>query len=164
MLFILTFVATVHQWLPVISNLFQLATNGMSKSMSRPNTAAPGEARLWVLYDRYCEWPMLHCLKRHRHHRGKRNRPYLIPRCVTFVRGLDVFSTVVGLHCIPYESHRCSKCNLNSDPLSCINFWHRGYLHNHMDTYTTSFFTNFATLSELLSKISSTEVAPCHWL
>ena len=52
------------------------------------------------------------------------------------------FLTVVGLCFIPYGSHRCSKCNLNSDPLSWIS--------------TQSGFTYcFAILLELLSKISS---------
>ena len=42
------------------------------------------------------------------------------------------FLIVVGLRFMPYESHNVSKCNLNSDPLSYINYWHLGYLHNQI--------------------------------
>ncbi len=47
------------------------------------------------------------------------------------------------------ESHRYSKCSLNSLPLSYIKCRHRGYLHNQV------LFTNLAICSEVLSKISS---------
>ncbi len=40
------------------------------------------------------------------------------------------FSIVVGLCFMPYELHIVSKCNLNSEPLSHIKYWHLGYLHN----------------------------------
>ncbi len=59
------------------------------------------------------------------------------------------FLTVVGLRFIPYESHRCSKCNLNSELLLYIIHRHLGYRLNQV------LFTNFAILSELLSKMSS---------
>ncbi len=59
------------------------------------------------------------------------------------------FLTVVGLCLTPYESHRCSKCNLNSLPLSYIKYLQRGYLHNQV------LFTRHAMRSELLSNISS---------
>jgi hypothetical protein len=59
------------------------------------------------------------------------------------------FLTVVGLRLIPYESHRCSKCNLNSLPLSYIKYLQRGYLHNQV------LFTRRAMRSELLSNMSS---------
>jgi hypothetical protein len=42
------------------------------------------------------------------------------------------FLIVVGLRFMPYESHNVSKCNLNSDPLSYIKYWHLGYLHNQI--------------------------------
>ncbi len=57
--------------------------------------------------------------------------------------------TMVGLHVIPYDSHRHSKRSLNSHPLSYIKWRHRGYLHNQV------LFTNLAIHSEVLSKISS---------
>ena len=45
MFVVLVCCAKISLVLPVISNiLFQLAMKGMSKSTSRPNTAAPGEA------------------------------------------------------------------------------------------------------------------------
>jgi hypothetical protein len=59
------------------------------------------------------------------------------------------FLTVVGLSLIPYDSHRYSKCSLNSLPLLYIKFRHRGYLHKQV------LFTNLAIRSEVLSKISS---------
>ena len=59
------------------------------------------------------------------------------------------FLTVVGLCFIPYDSHRCSKCNLNLDLLSYIKYCHHGYLINQV------LFTNCVILLELLSKISS---------
>ncbi len=60
-----------------------------------------------------------------------------------------VFLTVLGLHVIPYDSHRYLKCSLNALPLSYIKWQHRGYLHNQM------LFTNLTIRSEVLSKISS---------
>ncbi len=63
-----------------------------------------------------------------------------------FARG---FLTVVGLRVIPYDSHRFSKCSLNSLPLSYIKWQHRRYLHNQV------LFTNLAVRSEVLSKILS---------
>jgi len=59
------------------------------------------------------------------------------------------FLTVVGLRLIPYESHRCSKCNLNSLPLLYIKYLQCRYLHNQV------LFTRRAMHSELLSNISS---------
>ncbi len=59
------------------------------------------------------------------------------------------FLTVVGLCFIPYESHRCSKCNLNSEPLLYVIYRHLGYRLYQV------LFTNFAIRSELLSKMSS---------
>ena len=59
------------------------------------------------------------------------------------------FLTVVGLRFIQYESHRCSKCNLNSLPLSYIKYLQCGYLHNQV------LFTRRAMRSELLSNVSS---------
>ncbi len=56
---------------------------------------------------------------------------------------------MVGLRVIPYDSHRYSKCSLNSLPMSNIKWQHRGYLHNQV------FCTNLAIHSEVLSKISS---------
>jgi hypothetical protein len=76
------------------------------------------------------------------------------------VRGLQKLQTqgiwgvfplliVVGLCLIPYESHRYSKFNVNSLPLSYTRYQHLGYLLNH------NLLTNRAIQSELLSKISS---------
>ncbi len=59
------------------------------------------------------------------------------------------FLTVVGLHVIPYDSHRYSKWSLNSLPLSYIKWRHRGYLHNQV------LFTYLAIRYEVISKISS---------
>jgi hypothetical protein len=59
------------------------------------------------------------------------------------------FFIVVGLHLKPYESHRYSKFNLNSLPLSYTRYRHLGYLLNQ------NLLTNRAMRSELLSKISS---------
>ncbi len=59
------------------------------------------------------------------------------------------FLIVVGLCLIPYDSHRYSKCSLNSLPLSYIKWRHRGYLHNQV------LFTNLAIRSEVLSNILS---------
>ncbi len=56
---------------------------------------------------------------------------------------------MVGLRFIPYDSHRCSKCNLNSELLSYNMYRHLGYRLNQV------LFTYFAILSELLSKMSS---------
>ncbi len=56
---------------------------------------------------------------------------------------------MVGLRFIPYESHRCSKCNLNSEPLSYIIYRYLGYRLNQV------LFSSFAILSELLSMMSS---------
>ncbi len=65
---------------------------------------------------------------------------------IPFARG---FLTMVGLRLIPYNSHRYLKWSLNSLPLLCIKWRHRGYLHNQV------LFTNLAIHSEVLSKISS---------
>ncbi len=59
------------------------------------------------------------------------------------------FLTLVGSRLIPYDSHRYSKCSINSLPLLYIKWWQRGYLHNQV------LFTNLAIPSEVLSKISS---------
>ena len=59
------------------------------------------------------------------------------------------FLIVVGLCLMPYESHRYSKFNLNSLPLSYTRYQHLGYLHNQ------NLLTNHAMQSELLSKTSS---------
>ncbi len=56
---------------------------------------------------------------------------------------------MVGLRVIPDDSHRYSKCSLNSLTLSYIKSQHCGYLHNQ------DLFTNLAIRSEVLSKISS---------
>ncbi len=56
---------------------------------------------------------------------------------------------MVGLCLILYESHRYSKFNLNSLPLSYIKYQHLGYLLNQ------NLLTNHAMQSEFLSKISS---------
>jgi hypothetical protein len=56
---------------------------------------------------------------------------------------------MVGLHVIPYDSHRYSKWSLNSLPLLYIKWRHCGYLHNQV------LFTNLAIHSEVLSKILS---------
>ncbi len=56
---------------------------------------------------------------------------------------------MVGLPLIPHESHRYSKFNLNSLPLSYIKYQHIGYLLNQ------NLLTICAMRSELLSKISS---------
>ncbi len=48
-----------------------------------------------------------------------------------------------------YESHNISKCNLNSDPLLYIKYWHLGYLHNQI------LLTNRLIRSDDLSKICS---------
>ena len=58
------------------------------------------------------------------------------------------FLIVVGLCVIPYESHRYSKFNLNSLPLSYTKYRHRGYLLNQ------NLLTSCAMQSELLLKIS----------
>jgi hypothetical protein len=42
------------------------------------------------------------------------------------------FLIVVGLRFMPYELHYVSKCNLNSDPLLYVKYWHLGYLHNQI--------------------------------
>ncbi len=65
---------------------------------------------------------------------------------IPFARG---FLAVVGLRLIPYDSHRYSKCSLNSLSLSYIKWQHCGYLHNQV------LFANLAMHSEVLSKISS---------
>ncbi len=57
--------------------------------------------------------------------------------------------TAVGLHVIPYDTHRYSKCSLNLLLLLYIKWWHHGYLHNQV------LFTNLAMQSEVFSKISS---------
>ncbi len=59
------------------------------------------------------------------------------------------FLIMVGLRFMPYELHNVSKCNLNSDPLSYIKWWHCGYLHNQI------LLTNLAIWLDDLSKISS---------
>ncbi len=59
------------------------------------------------------------------------------------------FLIVVGLHLIPYESHRYSKFNLNSLSLSYTKYRHLGYLLNQ------NLLTSRAMRSEILSKISS---------
>jgi hypothetical protein len=59
------------------------------------------------------------------------------------------FLIVVGLCLIPYESHRYSKFNLNSLPLSYTMYRHFRYLLNQ------NLLTSCAMQSELLSKISS---------
>jgi hypothetical protein len=56
---------------------------------------------------------------------------------------------MVGLRVISYESHRYSKCSLNSLPLTYIKFRHRGYLHNQV------LFTILAIRSEIVSKFLS---------
>ena len=63
---------------------------------------------------------------------------------------------VVGLRFIPYESHRCSKCNLNLDSLSYPSI-------DIADTYSTILFTNLAILLEHLTNILAIAVALCHW-
>ncbi len=59
------------------------------------------------------------------------------------------FLIVVGLGFMPYESRNVSKCNLNSNPLSYIKYWHLGYLHNQI------LLTNWLIQSDDLSKICS---------
>ena len=59
------------------------------------------------------------------------------------------FLIVVGLGLMPHDLHNVSKCNLNSNPLSYIKWWHHGYLHNQI------LLTNQAIWLDDLSKISS---------
>ncbi len=56
---------------------------------------------------------------------------------------------MVGLRMIPYDSHRYSKCSLNSLLLLYVKLQHRGYLHNQV------LFTKIAIRSKVLSKILS---------
>jgi hypothetical protein len=102
---------------------------------------------------------MPHCQGRHQCHWGLLNLPYRFQLCTTFVQGPDVhvpifsfaggFLIMVGLRLLPYESHRYSKFNLNSLPLSYTRYQHIGYLLNQ------NLLTNRTMRSELLSKISS---------
>jgi hypothetical protein len=62
------------------------------------------------------------------------------------------FLIVVGLRFMPYESHNDSKCNLNSDPLLYIKYWHLRYLHNQI------LLTNQLIRSDDSSKICSSIV------
>ncbi len=137
--------------------LCQSATNGMSKSMSHPKMAAPGEAlsNVWEVEQithaalsrktstslgvtdsaRSISAVCSICL-----------RTWCMRSNIAFVCG---FLTTVGLGFIPYNLHRYSKCSLNSFLLAYIEWQHRGYLHNQVS------FTNLAIWSEVLSKISS---------
>ncbi len=131
--------------------------NGMSKSISRPKIAAPGEAFNTVWYD---EWIAHAALSMNvSMSAGSTDSAMsisevriIVPRTrwmrshMAFAWG---FLIVVGLRFMPYESHSVSKCNLNSDPLSYIKKWHRGYLHNQI------LLTNLAIWLDNLSKISS---------
>ena len=102
---------------------------------------------------------MRHYPKRYQRHRGVtesamsnsavRNicpRTWWTCSSIAFAWG---FLTVVGLRFMPYESHRCSKCNLNSLPLSYVRVWHWRYLVLNQVS-----FTSLAILFELLSKMS----------
>jgi len=59
------------------------------------------------------------------------------------------FLIVVGLRVMPYELHNVSNCNLNSDSLSCIKYWHLRFLHNQI------LLTNQLIRSDDFLKISS---------
>ncbi len=60
------------------------------------------------------------------------------------------FLIVVGVCFMPYDSHNVSKCNLNSDLLLYIKYWHLGYLHNQI-----LLTTNQLIWLDYLSKIGS---------
>ncbi len=102
--------------------------NGMSKSISHPNIAAPGEAFYTVWYDEQIAHSALSMNVSMS--AGSTDSAMsisevriIVPRTrwmhshMTFAWG---FLIVVGLCFMPYESHSVSKCNLNSDRLSYI--------------------------------------------
>jgi hypothetical protein len=67
------------------------------------------------------------------------------------------FLTMVGLRCIPYDTHRCSKCNLNSDPLSYMSVWNLGYLHNQFCLLIFLFYLSSC------QRYTQFLAAPCRW-
>ncbi len=121
---------------------FGLVLNGMSKSMSCPNIAAPGEAFNTVWYvERIAHAALsinvsmssalteLGHVKFSNAHNG--SRTCRTRSQMAFACGFLIL-IVVGLRFMPYESHNVSKCNLNSDPLWYIKLQHCGYLHNQI--------------------------------
>ncbi len=151
-------------WLPwLVSDcllspiLRQSATNGMSKSMSCPKMAAPGEALSTVWWGERMTYAALSrktLMSSGVNELAISNSAVgrICPSTWCTHSNMPIacgFLTVVGLHLIPYDLHRYSKWSLNSLPLSYIKWRHRGYLHNPV------LFTNLAICYEVLSKISS---------
>jgi len=137
---------------------FQSAMNGMSKSMSRPNIAAPGEAFNTVWYVEWlahsallmnvsmsAEWTES-AMSNSEVHIIVPKKTWCLRSQMSFACG---FLILDGLRFMPFESHNVSKCNLNSDPLSYIKYRHCRYLNNQILS------TNRLIWSDDLSKISS---------
>ncbi len=131
--------------------------NGMSKSMSRPNIAAPGEAFNTVWYveqSAHAALSMTVSMSAGSTESAMSSSEVriMVPK-TWWMRSQMAFTCefliVVGLRFMPYKSHNVSKCNLNSDPLLCIKYWHLGYLHNQI------LLTNWLVWSDDLSKICS---------
>jgi hypothetical protein len=136
---------------------FQSAMNGMLKSMSHPNIAAPGDVLCTVCYVEQIAYAtsdkktsislvFTNSAISSLYVRNMFPRTAWICSSKAFACG---FLTPVGLRFIPHVSHLEQKWSLNSLPLLYIKYQQCGYLINQV------IYTRLLICAELLSKVVS---------